>query len=601
MADLSDYTDDQLARIEYLASLSDADLEEMDAQSDGGSIADSLGQGAMFGFSDELAGGVGAVASMLPEGYGGIEGFHPIDAYVGTRDAARENLEAYRQREPMMAMGAEMGGAMLTGGVGGAAAARTGLSNMSRLKQLGTIGAAEGALYGAGAGEGLLGSMGGATEGAITGGGAGLLSRIPEKGLDQLARLSSKYKWQQPIRNQVEDMGGMEEVRSQLQRAHPESVLADITPEFRGMAGYAGNRSGGREIAEEFLTNRQRGMSGQIDTAGQNLSDTDYYRNMRQLQETRAADAEINYGAVRGTPVQIDESIGRAASSPDGLKAIGTAETRLKNRYQLDEIPDEMRGTVEYWDEWKKAMDGIANKYGRAGDGAAAGVAGEIRDGVVQNIDAQTDGAYAYARQQYAEPSKLMEAMESGREMYRPKLDPEEVIGQIGDMSQDQVDAFLSGVVREISKKSGDAPETANSAWNVIKSPNFQKKLRAAAGTDKADEFIETMRKVGDMNKTYNVVTQGSRTAPMQQVGNEIENVAGAAGRLAAGDPSAALEMARNALASKFRNMSRDDIENMIKVLLSRGETLESIMAGGVTNQGIMPGAMGAGAAVMNQ
>ena len=127
-------------------------------------FARTAAQGATFGLSDELAG----LVANLPGGK------TPEEAKAG----ARQNLAQYRKAHPGMAIGAEVLGGLASGLLvpGGAArvlptlgrglrSARAG----QRALAAGGLGAAEGALYGAGsADEG--GRLGGAVKGGIAGG-----------------------------------------------------------------------------------------------------------------------------------------------------------------------------------------------------------------------------------------------------------------------------------------------------------------------------------------------------------------------------------------------------------------------------------------------
>ena len=124
----------------------------------GGTIADPLGQGLSFGFSDEIAGGLGAsansVASLLGKGTGDSFG----EAYRSIRDIARENNAAFSERNPGTALAAELGGGALTGGFG---AARSGAFNavknapnmLGKLRPIIATGGIQGGIFGAGKSE----------------------------------------------------------------------------------------------------------------------------------------------------------------------------------------------------------------------------------------------------------------------------------------------------------------------------------------------------------------------------------------------------------------------------------------------------------------
>lgn len=133
-----------------------------------GSLADPVAQGMTLGFSDELAGLLGAVPAAISTGNS------VVDAYKGIRDAARENYQGYREQNPVASTAAEIGGGLLTGGMGGGRAL-AGTAGRQMLARAAATGAGLGAASGAGYSnadnlQGLLAdtALGGAT-GAITG------------------------------------------------------------------------------------------------------------------------------------------------------------------------------------------------------------------------------------------------------------------------------------------------------------------------------------------------------------------------------------------------------------------------------------------------
>lgn len=131
-------------------------------QEDQGTIFDPLAQGMSFGFSDELAGALGATMAYLS---GNIpEGQNLQDAYRDIRDIARGQAEQFAARNPKSALAAEIVGGLGTGGAGlarGVGAAQRGLAARG-LAQRGIPAAAAPAATGAavGAGEGALAGLG---------------------------------------------------------------------------------------------------------------------------------------------------------------------------------------------------------------------------------------------------------------------------------------------------------------------------------------------------------------------------------------------------------------------------------------------------------
>ncbi len=120
---------------------------------DSGSFIDPLLQGATLGFSDELAGAGGGLASMLMgEGFG--------KGYSDIRDTMRERSRSYAERHPWLSTGLELGGGL---------ALPFNAIRMAGRPLAEAVGT--GALYGFGTGEGgaedrLKSTAGGATMGA---------------------------------------------------------------------------------------------------------------------------------------------------------------------------------------------------------------------------------------------------------------------------------------------------------------------------------------------------------------------------------------------------------------------------------------------------
>ena len=126
-----------------------------------------IGQGLLLGFGDEIEAG-------LRTGFGLLGDY---DKTVGT---VRENVRDFAEENPLTALAAEIGGGLVTGGVGGARAAGTALGRKVLEKAgtaglAGAVGATEGAIAGAGAGEGLEGRLAGAAVGGTLGGAVGAL------------------------------------------------------------------------------------------------------------------------------------------------------------------------------------------------------------------------------------------------------------------------------------------------------------------------------------------------------------------------------------------------------------------------------------------
>lgn len=143
-------------------------------------------QGATFGLSDELQGGVGAIRGYLdPMSQGSL---NPLEAmkkgYATGAGTAREQMAAAHQATPKTAMALEIAGSLPTGmGLGKMAAGTLPklakdaafIQRLARAMRVGSRGGSgSGAIYGGGAGEGgLMERLGGVGQYAGLAGGLG--------------------------------------------------------------------------------------------------------------------------------------------------------------------------------------------------------------------------------------------------------------------------------------------------------------------------------------------------------------------------------------------------------------------------------------------
>jgi len=112
-------------------------------------FAQKIAQGATFGFGDEISAAIVGGMSKLTGG-----DFKP--AYEFSLNRIRDQESEYSRQNPKSAMGAEIGGALMTGGMLGAKLLPAGnmanLSSAGRCGRIAAVGGAEGAAYGGGTG-----------------------------------------------------------------------------------------------------------------------------------------------------------------------------------------------------------------------------------------------------------------------------------------------------------------------------------------------------------------------------------------------------------------------------------------------------------------
>jgi len=162
------FIDTSEARKAYESGLDQAlEASGEDPTSDVNAAIFGAARGATFGFNDEITGAGAAIAA-------GLQGENPVTAYQVNRDLVRRQTERTREESPVVSIGSELAGGIVTGARVAGAPQTPG--------QAAKVGAAEGAVYGFGTGDGLGGSAGNALLGAA---GGAVVSPIVQGGVQR--------------------------------------------------------------------------------------------------------------------------------------------------------------------------------------------------------------------------------------------------------------------------------------------------------------------------------------------------------------------------------------------------------------------------------
>ena len=173
---LKAYDDDRLDDATFLAGQIKKFSSEVDPQvsstgdyqGNARELSTPILEGAAFGLSDEIQGGVAAIYSKFLDIIGKGMGASEITGeeaptfkqnYESVRDRIRADQDAFAEANPKVDLAAQLAGGILTGGYGGAKALGTTLAKKSPKIALPVVGAAEGAAFGFGEGEGLDDSL----------------------------------------------------------------------------------------------------------------------------------------------------------------------------------------------------------------------------------------------------------------------------------------------------------------------------------------------------------------------------------------------------------------------------------------------------------
>lgn len=463
--------------------------------------------------------------------------------FGGDKEAARlKNKEAeaafpseYQTGKTAGAIGSGVASAVATGPLG---AGRTLLGTMLRS---GALGGAEGALWGAGGGEGIedklkqgakygaFGTVIGAAAPAAVAGGSALLRGAGDV-IGGAAGLGNKSRANRAIMDTLRKAGmSVDDVSDDVARAASQGL-----PEYRTMdaLGKAGQRraSGivraggeGAEDIAQFLEQRQLGQPDRVvaaidDAFGTRGTTAAKTTDMLKANRKKVADTMFARAADDAAPVDTREAIAMLDDTIDkmsnsGIKPPAVVKEFQKLRGQLAGMTKEGEPTTlsDYESVlgiWRQVRDDV-DKFFKAGDGNIGEALKPVRDSLQRSLEDSSD-LYRFATDNYREGSKVIDAVEAGRDMTRAGR-PEDTIAAFNAMTDQQKKAARIGYGSQKIKDivSNDAT-TANRA-KKFNSPKAQAEARAMAVDP--DTFTDRLARENTMWETQNRALQGSRTA----------------------------------------------------------------------------------------
>ena len=300
------------------------------------------------------------------------------------------------------------------------------------------------------------------------------------------------------VRAMKRDGDTTETVLQRLQEAkqiRPEATLADVGGEnVKGILERVAQTPGaGRTTVVPALTSRQQAQMGRLSSDLSSLTGTRQSAT-KAIEETMAArsaeaaplyDIAMDFNA-RRVP-EIVDAWRRETTQGWGKQILSDADFKrtLQTEYGIANPSDAPLMIVI--DAWKKGADDIVNAAQRAGNNNRARVIGNMRDRVVDAVDAHNP-AYAQARNAWSGQSKYLEAIEDGRSILSNKVSAEELTSKLSGMTDAQREAYRIGAVSAIRGKMGNDPAKLANMTKYLRSPETRAKIAAIMPTPEAAE-----------------------------------------------------------------------------------------------------------------
>ena len=528
----------------------------------------ALGQGALLGFGDEIEAGLRT-------------GFGLLGDYDKTVGDVRSNVKDFAKENPKTALAAEIGGGLITGGVGGARAAGTAIGRKV-LEKAGTtglaagIGAAEGAIAGVGAGEdaasrtvgglvgagagGVLGGAAPAAVGAIKSGVNRARSTVSDKAARDIADIKALQAIEEANTTPEKVISGLDETRAS---GVTDSMIPDVAGDAtRGLARGASTISGeGRVIAQKALDDRAANLGDEIanDVGGVLAGGKTARQATEEIIERQSRNASNDYNAafyVDGDPAgaEVTVPVSKLKGLLGGSKMKAAYERAVEDA-ELESVPmpkydDIISGkatgdiSLRQLHYMKMGLDGAIETGARQGSLASntkrllVGRKNEflkLLDDAAPQIDGES--SYKIARNKFAGDAALRDAIEEGKKFMSG--DPDELAGIVGKMSESEKEAFRIGVAQAVRNSVDSAADLADAGKRIFGSEKKRKALRAAFPDDATFNAFEKRMKA----RAEQVTTRGygpragSPTEPRRQDVNNLAERADAVTSLLMGNP----------------------------------------------------------------
>ena len=371
-------------------------------------------------------------------------------------------------------------------------------------------------------------------------------------------------------------------VGSRMNELGPEATLADVGGEnVKGLARATTSIPGpGREIASEALQQRQFGQSSRVSSEiSKSLGSGElFYNNVEDLLKARSEQAAPFYErAVNSKNIIPNEKFKSIFNDPFLIQVMD--KVKSDPLHGLGNLPNNSMKVV---DATKKSIDDMIDVAKRSGEGNKARLLMQAKEKLVNTAD-DAFPAYKTARDKFAGPSQLVNALENGREFI--KGDSEITKSALNKMSDSERQFFRIGAARSLRDKVLNTPDTADTVKKIFNTPLMREKLRTVfPSNEEFNAFEKMMNTESTMFQTRSSVMAGSRTAPLQaEMLDAVSNVA-SVGKIGTDILQGNFGSAAMGAISKLKSnkgLSPEESEALAKILFSRSgdKNIKSIMS----------------------
>lgn len=422
------------------------------------------------------------------------------------------------------------------------------------------------------------GAVGGAARPVISLAGGAL------SGLGSLVGIGNASRARSAVSEALQRSGSSaDDVANELARAaaqgQPEYMVADVLGNSgqRMLTGIARSPGDMRQTIAETLTNRQTGQGDRLVNAlseGFDASESALQRSAR-LGAERSAAADVNYAAARqgARPVnlndavaEIDSLLGRDPILGDTALSAGPLGSRLRA------LRDQLAKGDEQLIDFDRVLNIKSDLFQQMNRNPQ--VASDMR-GVYGTLDAaleNSSGGYRAANDTFREQSKIIDAIEDGRNMASARMRASDSIPRFNSLTpEQQASARVGYADPQIARVEAAASAPTTNKVRALLTGKTTQEYPAFAAPGQAQMLGERLAREQRMFETANQALGGSRTADNLADATEVmgfdPTILGIIGNAATGNiRSAAMQGLQTAVNSvNGRNQAtRDMIARML-------------------------------------
>lgn len=355
------------------------------------------------------------------------------------------------------------------------------------------------------------------------------------------------------------------EVANRLAQLGPDAMVADLGPNAQQLAGGLASLPGKPQaILKNALTTRAADTGNRLtaDVASTIGTGPSANKVADALSASQSAAARPLYDAVRDVQLQTTPALDFITKSPMGKAAFDQAQQMAANDgYQANGM------TVGLVDYAKRALDDMASAATRAGNNNAARQATQMAASLRTEADAQAP-LYAVARDAFAGPAKVKDAIEAGKSIFTSKVTPEELQAQLTNMSSSERDGLLLGAQQAVKDLMGRSRNDAVAVKQLFGSDYGKEKLALLVGPDAAQAIDDALSREGTFAATRNTVAGNSLTAARQAaqraIAPETMGIPSTKGATFLGTLLYGLQKAREGMTAAYRAGQNEKLANML-------------------------------------